>query len=59
MKILHIISQPAVLEQTIHDVQTGPEPDWDYACTKTFPYTREKIFSKIDRLYQKASNPEI
>jgi glycosyltransferase involved in cell wall biosynthesis len=43
-----------VLEQTIHEVQTVPEPDWEYACTKSFPYTWEKIFSKIDQIYKKA-----
>jgi len=42
----------SVLAQTIQEVQTHPEPDWDYACTKSFPYTWEKIFSKIDRVYQ-------
>jgi hypothetical protein len=46
----------SVLAQTIQDVQAHPEPDWDYACTKTFPYTWEKIFSKIDRVYQQAAN---
>jgi glycosyltransferase involved in cell wall biosynthesis len=46
----------SVLAQTIRDVQAHPEPDWDYACTKTFPYTWEKIFSKIDRVYQQAAN---
>lgn len=45
----------AVLEQTIHDVQTLAEPDWDYACTKSFPYTWEKIFSKIDKIYHQAA----
>ncbi len=44
----------AVLAQSIHEVQTCAEPDWDYACTKTFPYTWEKIFSKIDQVYQLA-----
>jgi glycosyltransferase involved in cell wall biosynthesis len=48
----------SVLEQTIHEVQTAPEPDWDYACTKTFPYTWEKIFSKIDRIYKTVWTPE-
>ncbi|MFO7911463.1 MAG: hypothetical protein R6V15_04810 [Desulfotignum sp.] len=43
-----------VLAQSIHEVQTCAEPDWDYACTKTFPYTWEKIFSKIDQVYQLA-----
>jgi glycosyltransferase involved in cell wall biosynthesis len=43
-----------VLEQTIRKVQSEPDPDWDYACTKTFPYTWEKIFSKIDRIYRQA-----
>lgn len=33
-----------VLEQTIHEVLTVPEPDWEYACTKSFPYTWESIF---------------
>ena len=45
----------AMLAQTIREVQTCPEPDWEYACAKTFPYTWEKIFSKIDRVYQQAS----
>lgn len=44
----------AVLAQTIHEVQTCAAPDWDYACAKTFPYTWEKIFSKIDQVYQTA-----
>ena len=46
----------SVLAQTIQEVQTHPEPDWDYACTKSFPYTWEKIFSKIDRVYQRAAH---
>jgi glycosyltransferase involved in cell wall biosynthesis len=45
----------AVLEKTILQVLSGPEPDWDYACTKSFPYTWEKIFSKIDRVYRQAA----
>jgi glycosyltransferase involved in cell wall biosynthesis len=45
-----------ILAQTIRDVQAHPDPNWDYACTKTFPYTWEKIFSKIDRLYQQAAD---
>jgi glycosyltransferase involved in cell wall biosynthesis len=43
-----------VLAQSIHEIQTCTEPDWDYACAKTFPYTWEKIFSKIDQVYQTA-----
>ncbi len=43
----------SVLTKTIHDVQSHPEPDWDYACTKSFPFTWEKIFSKIDRIYKR------
>ncbi len=46
----------AVLAQTIHEVQTEPDPDWDYACTKTFPYTWEKIFSRIDEIYHQAGD---
>ena len=45
-----------VLAQTIQAVHARPEPDWDYACTKSFPYTWEKIFSKIDRVYQRAAH---
>ena len=45
----------AVLEKIIYQVQTDTGPDWDYACTKTFPYTWEKIFSKIDRIYRQAA----
>jgi glycosyltransferase involved in cell wall biosynthesis len=45
-----------ILAQTIQDVQAHPDPDWDYACTKIFPYTWEKIFSKIDRVYQRATD---
>jgi glycosyltransferase involved in cell wall biosynthesis len=48
-----------ILAQTIQDVQAHPDPDWDYACTKTFPYTWEKIFSKIDRVYQQAAKKKI
>jgi glycosyltransferase involved in cell wall biosynthesis len=44
-----------VLKNTIQEVAAGNEPDWEYACAKTFPYTWEKIFSKIDRVYQTAA----
>jgi glycosyltransferase involved in cell wall biosynthesis len=44
----------SILAQTIREIQAHPEPDWDYACTKTFPYTWEKIFSKIDQMYRQA-----
>jgi hypothetical protein len=46
----------SVLAQSIQDVQAHPDPDWDYDCTKIFPYTWEKIFSKIDQVYQLAGN---
>ncbi len=44
-----------LLEKTIHEVIKDAEPDWEYACARTLPYTWDKVFSKIERVYKQAS----
>ncbi|WP_031479201.1 glycosyltransferase family 4 protein [Maridesulfovibrio frigidus] len=44
----------SLIVQVIKEVQQGSEPDMEYIHFITEPYTWEKIFAKVERVYQNA-----